>query len=153
MKTIMVQMSNEQWTMEAMHLASALARSTQGKVVLLHLVLANNAGLLGWGIPEPTDEEQHFLEEYDTVAEDYGVEFCVQPMQYISLTDALAQAVDSTGASILFANIPDSRIPFWKQFRFWNLKHRLHNCRLYTLDEEQPISIDEPTPVDVGERG
>ena len=88
MKTIMVQMSDKQWIMEAMHLASALARNIDGKIVLLRLVLATNPGLLGWGANLPTAEEQRQLYEYAAVAEDYGVEFRVQPMHYISSTEA-----------------------------------------------------------------
>jgi hypothetical protein len=144
MKTIMVQMSDEQWTMEAMHLASAMARNLNGRISLLRLVLANNPGLLGWGIAPPTDEEQRQMEEYAAVAEDYGVEFSVQPMQFITLADALAQAVALTEVSILFAHIPQSKLPLWSRFQLWSLQRQLGNCRLYTLDEEQPLSIEEP---------
>ena len=146
MKTIMVQMSDKRWTMEAIHLASALARNINGKIVLLRLVLANNPGLLGWGIAPPTAEEQRQMEEYAAVAEDYGVEFWVQPMQYITLTDALAQAAELLNVSVLFAHMHQSNIPFWRRFRLWSLKRQLQNCRLYTLDEERPLSIDEPRP-------
>ena len=145
MKIIMVQMSDdEQWTMEAMHLASAVARNLNGKIMLLRLVLANNPGLLGWGIAPPTAEEQHQMEEYAAVAEDYGVEFWVQPMQFVTLADALAQAAELINASFLFAHIPQSSIPLWRRFQLWNLKRQLGNCRLYTLDEEQPLRIEEP---------
>ena len=144
MKTIMVQMSEKQWTMEAMHFASALARNTNGKVVLLRMVLANNPGLLGWGVNVPSAEEQRQLYEYAAVAEDYGVEFCVQPMHYISSAEALAQAVELFKIDVLFANIPRSSIPLWQKFRLWNMKRQLGNCRLYTLAEEQPLRIEEP---------
>jgi hypothetical protein len=146
MKTIMVQMSDKQWTMEAMHLASALARNTDGKIVLLRLVLATNPGLLGWGVPLPTVEEQRQLYECAAVAEDYGVEFCVQSMHYISSTEATAQAVELFKVDVLFANIPRSSIPLWQKFRLWNMKRQLGNCRLYTLSEEQPLRIEEPIP-------
>lgn len=145
MKTIMVQMSDEQWTMKAMHFASAVARNSNGGIVLLRLVLANNPGLLGWEIAPPTSEEQRQMEEYASVAEDYGVEFCVQPMHFITLTDALAQAAELSNISILFAHIPHSKIPLWSRYHLWSLKRQLGNIRLYTLDEEQPLSIEEPT--------
>lgn len=144
MKTIVVEMSDERWTMEAMHLASALARSVNGKVVLLHLVLAKNPGLLGWGIAPPTAREERQLQEYAAVAEDYGVEFWIQPMQFISSGDALVQAAEVISASVLFAHIPETQLHFWKRFQLWNLRRRLHNCRLYTLDEEQPLRVEEP---------
>jgi hypothetical protein len=142
MKTIMVQMSDEQWTMEAMHLASAMARNLNGRISLLRLVLANNPGLLGWGIAPPTAEQQRQMEEYAAVAEDYGVEFSVQPMQFITLADALGQAAELLRISVLFAHIPQSNIPFWRRFRLWSLNRQLGNCRLYTLEEEQPLSVN-----------
>ena len=142
MKTIMVQMADEQWTKQAMHLASSLARNIDGKIALLRLVLANNPGLLGWGIAPPTAEEQRQMEEYAAIAEDYGVEFCVQPMQYISVDGALAQAAELLNASILFAYITQSMIPFWTKFRLWRLLRQLDNCHLYTLDDGQPLSVE-----------
>jgi hypothetical protein len=146
MKTVMVQMADKQWTMEAMHLASALARNTGSKLLLLHLSLANNPGLLGWGIPAPTASEHCLIREFASVAEDYGVAFSVQPMQFVSLNEALVQVVELCKVQVLFAHIPPSNIPFWRQFRLWNLKRQLGNCRLYTLDEEQPICIEESIP-------
>ena len=83
------------------------------------------------------------MEEYAAVAEDYGVEFSIQPMQFVMLADALGQAAELLRVSVLFAHIPQSNIPFWRRFQLWNLKRQLGNCRLYTLDEEQPLSIDE----------
>jgi hypothetical protein len=146
MKTIMVQMSDKQWTMEAMHLASALARNIDGKIILLRMVLANNPGLLGWGIASPSAEEQRQLYEYSAIAEDYGVQFCIQPMQYISSTEATTQAVELFKVDVLFANIPRSSIPLWQKFRLWNMKRQLGNCHLYTMTEEQPLHIKEPIP-------
>ena len=148
MKTIMVQMSDKQWTMEALHLACAMARSIGGQVVLLRLMLANNPGLLGWGlITPPTAEEYTQMGEYAAVAEDYGVECCVQSMQYVSLIDALGQAVEHVNAAVLFASIPQSRFSLFRKFRLWSLKRQLANCRLFTLDEEHPLDAGERIPV------
>ncbi len=144
MNTILVQMSEKCWTMEAMHLSSALARSIDGKIVLLRLVLANNPGLLGWGISSPTAQENRLIEEYAMIAEDYDVEFWVQPMQYVTQIDALVQAVEILGASVLFADIPQSRVPYWRQLRLWSLRHQLDDCRLYILDKEENYSISKP---------
>jgi hypothetical protein len=150
MKTIMVQLSNEHWTLEAMHLASAMTRSLKGKVVLLRLVLANNPGLLGWGIPLPTSKEEHQIRNYATVAEDYGVEFSVQPMQYVSLVEALAQAVEGLKVDVLFANVAKSKIPLWGVYQQWSLKRKLHGCQLVTLDEKESLQADKPvTPAAV----
>ncbi|MCI0709631.1 MAG: hypothetical protein L0154_05645 [Chloroflexi bacterium] len=144
MKTIIVHMSDEAWTLEAMHLASALARNINGKIVLLRLVLANNPGLLGWGVAPPTTVEQRQIKDYAAVAEDYGVEFWVQPMQFITLEGALVQAAAALDATFLFAHIAHRQVSWWRRFRVWNLKRQLHNCCLYTLYEDQPLSVNVP---------
>lgn len=146
MNTILVQMSEKCWTMEAMHLSSALARNIDGKIVLLRLVLANNPGLLGWGIAAPTALEQCLIEDYAMIAEDYGVEFLFQSMQFVSLRDALTQAVELLDASVLFADIPRSRIPCWRQFQLWRLKSQLGKCNLYTLSQDQFIMFKYLSP-------
>lgn len=143
MKTIMVQMSDQQWTMKAIHLGSALAHNNDASIVLLHLVLASNPGLVDWGVPETNAQEEKQIQDYAAVAKDYDVAFRVQQMEYISLPDALIQAVRRLNASIIFAHIPSSHIPFWQQFQEWNVRRQLGDCRLYTLDEESPIQVEE----------
>lgn len=144
MLTIMVQFSDEQWTLEAIHLASALARNLNGQVVLLYLSLAPNPGLLGWGIVPPTLAEERQMQNYGAVAEDYGVVFRVQPVQFIALAEALVQTSDALGASALFAHLPSSPIPVWRQLQLWNLKRRLGECQLYTLEKDRTVHIKEP---------
>jgi hypothetical protein len=144
MKTIVVHMSDDRSTTEAMHLASAMARSIGARVVLLHLVLANNPAMLGWGLTAPTAREEHQMDEYAAIAEDYGVHFCIQPMQYVTLTDALAQAVECLHADVLFAHIPQSSIALWNKFRLWSLRRQFHDCRLFSLDEEPETDTEVP---------
>ncbi|MCB9437660.1 MAG: universal stress protein [Anaerolineales bacterium] len=146
MTTIMVQFSEEQWTLEAMHLASALARNLNSSVVLIYLSLTPNPGLLGWGITPPTLAEERLIESYAAVAEDYGVVCRVQPVQFISLVDALAQTAQLLNASVLFAHIPSSSIPFWQRFQLWSLKIQLGRCQLYTLDNQHIKQTQKPVP-------
>lgn len=146
MSTIMVQFSDEQWTLEAMHLASALARNLNGQVVLLYLSLAPNPGLLGWGMVPPTIAEERQMQNYAAVAEDYGVVFRVQPLQFISLGDALVQTAHELDASALFAHFPPSPISLWRRFQLWSLKHHLGDCHLYTLDSERVVHLKKPIP-------
>ena len=47
MNKILVQMAEENWTMEALHLACALARNSNSQVVLLQLIQVPNPSLLG----------------------------------------------------------------------------------------------------------
>jgi hypothetical protein len=141
MNTIMVQLSDVQWTREAMHLASALAVNTGSRVVLLQLIEVNHPALLGWDLA-PGSAKQEQIEDCAAIAEDYGVEFHLQPMQYVTLTDALAQAVETHEASALFANIPEGKLPFWRRVELWNLNRQLGNCQLYTLGKEQVLRVE-----------
>lgn len=146
--TIVVQMSDRQWTMKAMHLACAMARNTQSSLVLLHLRPVKNPGLLGSGIglEVPSVSEYQDLEDYGMIAEDYGVTLTVQPMAYESLVDALAQSAEYLNASALFAQLSESVFALWHRVQRWNLRRQLesHHCHLYTL--ETPVQADEWMP-------
>ena len=136
MKTIIVQQSDDDaWMTQAMHLACALARNTGGHLVLLRLVLANNPGLLGWGIAPQTTKEQKQATLCAAIAQDYGVDVSIQTMHFLTTIDALAQAAQQLNAVALFAHIADSRFPLWRRFRLWSLERQLHGCHLYPLDE------------------
>lgn len=146
MKTILIQMSDPSWTTQAMHLASALARSVRGQLVLVHLVPESNPGLLGWRIVPPSPNTLHQIELYAGIAEDYGVQFLLQPVQFVDLDDALAQVAGLLGAASLFAHIPRHRINLIRRFRLWRLKRHLGDCRLHTLDDGQIVTVRAPLP-------
>lgn len=145
---ILVQISDRQWTMQAMHLACAMARNTDANVTLLHLMRVKSPVLLGTelGIAPPTSQECEDMREYEMVAEDYGVKIVVQPMQYDDLAEALIQAADFTDASVVFAQLPESVFPLWKRFQTWNLRRELmaHRRQLYLLDQNE--TMDEWVP-------
>jgi hypothetical protein len=141
MKPIIVHMADAQWTKEAMHLASALAHRTNSSTMLLHLIEITHPSLLGWDFA-PMTFPCPSTEEYGSIAEDYGVECCVQCMQYVSFTDALAQAVELYQASALFAYLPESKFALLHQLQLWNLNRQLGGCRLYTLNKEQVLHVD-----------
>lgn len=141
MGTVVVQISDRKWTTQAVHFACAMARNTHSRLVLLHLIAARNAYLLGTdlGTRLPTKPELEAIGEYELIAEEYGLEITLQRMQYECFGDALVQAVEVTHPSVLFANIPRSVFPFWRRIELWNLRHQLSsmNCQLYTLDEAE----------------
>ena len=148
MDTIMIQVSERQWTMRAMHLACAMARNNHANLVLLNLRPVTSPMLLGTGLGVnlPTDHDLDDLNEFAMIAEDYGVMFTLQPMEYVSLNTALAQAVEYLNASVLFAHMPEHTPPVWQRFQKWNLRRQLsaQHCQLYTLD--QPESAEDWTP-------
>jgi hypothetical protein len=137
MKTILVQMSDRHWTMPALHLACALARNANAKVVLLQLIHVRHPSYLGttFGLTPPTLQEYADMDEYKATAEDYGVEMTIQPMQCISTFDAVVDAVHSLDADAVFANVPESRLPFWQKFQTWHLQHRIAPRQLFVIDK------------------
>lgn len=148
MVTILVQMAEEKWTMEALHLACALARSTAAQVALLRTIQVPHPGYLGttFGDKPPDKAEYHRLKEYAATAEDYRINLEVHSMQCLSSLDAVVEAADSLDAVVVFAQVLPSRIVYWRTFQIWNLRRRLalKHRQLFTLD--QPRSILEWTP-------
>jgi len=139
MKTVLVQMADKKWTMQALHLACALARNNHAEVIVLRLMPVHNIGLLGseLGNVSPSDDEYEDLDLYGQIAEDYGVSMRVQPMQYTTLVDAIDQAAEFVGAQAVFAKLPKNAVQYWRKFQLWNLGRSLasRGCQLYTLDQ------------------
>lgn len=148
MKTVLVQIADQPWTMQAMHLACALARNTKGSVVLLRLMQVPTAYLLGSqpGIASPFDPEMAAITEYSLVAEDYGVKIVLQPMQYESFSVAVVQAAEHFNAIAVFAALPVHPIPLWKRFQLWNMRRQLNGrkCQLFTLTQYDHTASDQP---------
>lgn len=95
------------------------------------------------GISSFSRTEERNFEEYDMIAEDYGVSLLLQPMMYFSLSDALLQAVKNCNASVLFADLPDTHFRFWNRFQMWNLRRQLtqQGCQLHTLASSDGVRI------------
>jgi hypothetical protein len=140
--TILVQLADEAWTLQAIHLASALARNCDAKLVLLRLIPVRHLGYLGSDIGNMpvTDDEYARLRSYAATAEDYGVELIVASMQCVAALDAVAEAADQLDAQVVFARVPESRIPYWHQYQIWRLERRLKRRTLYTLQNPPRIS-------------
>jgi hypothetical protein len=146
--TIIVQVADRRWTMRAMHLACDMARNTRSKVVLLHLLRVSNPRLLGSlvGWTPPTPEERQAIRDYKPVAEDYGIEIDVQPMQYESLVDALVQAAEELDASVVFARLPEHRFRLLHQYQTWSLQRQLERQKrqLCLIEEKLQTAAGVP---------
>lgn len=138
MENVVVQIADPQWTNQAVHLASALARNMNARVTLLYLILVRNPGLLGSQIatPAPTWQEQAQFQGYSTICEDYGVECVLQPMQYVSQLDALQDAASILHARVLFVKRPDNPFSLRNRFWAWYLQRGMQatGCQLYLVD-------------------
>lgn len=140
--------------MQAVHLACALARSNDAALILLRLIPVTHPGFLGtdYGIASPTGAELRNLEDYAATAEDYAVQFAIQPMQYVNALDAVLDAAEELNVDVVFAHVPNSRIPYWQRFQIWRLERQLsaHYRRLFTLIPSRhdvdriPSIVNEP---------
>jgi len=135
-------MARHDWTMQALHLACAMARNQRTNVTLVRMIPVQHIAWLGteFANTPPTPQEHQCLRSYDATAEDYGVQLSIQSMQYVTLTDALVEAATYLEALAVFANIPPMSFPYWRKFQVWNLQRRMTSAHrmLYTLD--QPAS-------------
>jgi hypothetical protein len=148
MKKIMVQVTNKSWTIEALHLACAMARGGETTITLVRFMEVGHPSYLGtsMGSIVPTAQEYRELQEYQATAEDYGVEFDVRSIQCLSPLEVIAQAAEELEADVVFAHVPESAIPYWRKFQIWNLERSLksQHGQLYTLDK--PANASEWVP-------
>ncbi len=139
MSTVLVQFSDYRWTLRALHLACALARNQRTDLTLIRMIPVRNIGLLGNQIASVplTSKEYRAIREYEATAEDYGVSINNRSMQYVTLADALVEAADHVNAFSVFADLPQSSIPYWSKFTHWNMQRRLTAAHrtLHTLDQ------------------
>ncbi len=124
---IMVQISNREWTLEALHCACLLARKASARIALVEMIPVQHASWLGTelGYMHFTHQEQADFADYQATIEDYGVRFTPVVLQYVTLTEAITQAAEHVKAQIVFARIPESRIPLWTKFQRWMLSRQL----------------------------
>jgi hypothetical protein len=140
MGAVLVQIAEPRWTMQAVHLASAMSRNTGSQLVFLQLIRVAHIGLLGADLcgQSPTLEQETALSEFVSVAEDYGVEVGLLSMQYDTLHGALAQAAEYAEATALFACLPDKSWGLYGKYQRWSLRQELNrlHCALYTLSPQ-----------------
>jgi len=137
----MVQMTNSEGTLEALHFACALACGKQAKVALVKMVPVQHPALLGteFGDMNLTGQDREEMANYQVIASNYGVAAEAHYFQYVTLAEAVAEAADYVDAQIVFAALPNSLIPFWRRFHAWMLRRRLiqRNRQLYLLEHDR----------------
>jgi hypothetical protein len=138
--TVMVCMAenNRAWTLDAVHLACALARNTGMEITLVKLLPVTQPAWLGTelGYERFTKEDRDAIRFYGEVAQDYAVSLTVGIVQYITRIDAIVETADSLNAPVVFATFSSALIPLWRRYQLWELNRRLthHHHRLYTLE-------------------
>ena len=91
---IMVVVGGRQWTLGAIHLAGAVARSNGREVILLQMVPVRHPWLLGTdlGLLDFSLEDQCNLVEYKQILARYDVCFSVCVFQYDAYVSGLVDA-------------------------------------------------------------
>jgi len=147
---IMVVVGERQWTLQAIHLACAVARSTgSDEVVLLNMVPVRHTWLLGTdlGLVDFSIEDQLDLVEYSQIPAIYGVGVSTCVFQYDAYVTALLDAAEQLNTPIVFALPPRRLVPLWHEIEVRWLKRALskRHRSLYTL--EQPDDMVPWTPL------
>lgn len=144
MSTMMVQVMDHQKTLEALHLAGALARGKQGQVALVTMVPVQHAAWLGTelGYANFADSDYAAMREYRAILESYAAEVETFVYQYISLPTAIADAADYVDAQVVFAALPHPLIPFQYRWDVWRLRQRLaqQDRQLYLFERHRRSS-------------
>ncbi len=147
---IMVQMAERRWTIDALHLACAMAQSTNAEVALIRMISVPHLQWLGTDLAHrvPTLQERTDIQSYAAVAQEYGVAFTVNSLPYSTFTDAIADTAQYLNAAVVFASIPKTVVPYWHRFQVWNLRRRLahQDRKLYTLEQPADVPTADWTP-------
>src|SRR5438045_2366359 len=88
---VMVQVAEPTWTVAALHLACAVARTQGEALVLVKMVPVSHVGWLGTelGYQNFTEADHRLLREYAATAEAYGVIPSAELFQYVILSGAI----------------------------------------------------------------
>lgn len=143
----MIQMRDRAWTLQALHLACGEARNGDTKLVLLRFVPVTYLRWTGKGENmELSREERDDLDEYCQTAEDYGVDLDFYQRQVHTLDSAIPETAEMIEASVVFANLPHSKIRPWRAFQMHQLEHRLkeQHCQLHTLESASSDAVWSP---------
>jgi hypothetical protein len=144
---VMVQIAEREWTLATLHQACTLARSLEAEIALVKMLPVQHLSWLGtpFGAMDFTELERAELRDYTATVEDYGVPFTVYQFQYFALAEALSDAADYVDAQFVFATLPPSVLPFWRQFQLKGLRRRLahHGRQLTNPRDRLPSQFGE----------
>lgn len=136
-----VVLGEQSWTLRAVHLACALARRSEGQVVLLKMVPVKHPIQLGTpaGRLNLTDADRQALRDFGATAQDYGVEFRLQICHYAAYLSGVTDAAEQLAASAVFHQPLTGRVRAWEQLKTGRLKRALarRGCSLYSLEQAE----------------
>jgi len=146
---IMVQISERAWTLAALHTACLMARKMSAAVAPVKMIPVQHPAMLAteWGYMNFSGQDRADFADYQAMIEDYGIECTPLLFQYASLAEAIAQAAEYAGAQVVFARIPESRIPFWTKLQTRLLKRQFarQQCQwIQQSDDSAGILVPVP---------
>jgi len=135
----MIVLGERPWTMQALHLACAMARRQDITIVLVKMTPVIHPLQLGTeaGMLQLSRQDELDIQEFSATAEDYGVDFILEICQYANFIHAVVDAAEQLAVTAVFANVPPSHLQPWTQIQRWWLRWQLtwHNHQLYTLEQ------------------
>jgi hypothetical protein len=124
---VMVQVDEPEWTRAVVQSACQLAQRKHARLVLVKLVPVKHALYLGTAMGYLTLDEaqEQVVQGYVALAAEAGVPCDVQFYQYYDLMRAISEATACSGATIVFARLPESKLWFWREARVEVLRQHL----------------------------
>ena len=153
---ILVVTGDHDWTLQAVHLAAAMARETGAAIALIEMVAVNRVDLLGDSLEESPLPYARLeaLGEYAAAIDGYGIAVAVATFAYSDYVGGLLSAAEQNDAQAVFAPAPGGSPAFLAAWRGWYLRRALRRP-LYSLAGDaaawQPraVGLDTPRPSQV----
>jgi hypothetical protein len=148
---IMVQIADREWTMDALHRACRLGHTMPTHIALVKMVPVQHVGWLGTELGNRNFSErgQQEIAGYEAIIEDYSIEYSSSVFQYSELDEAILQAADVLNASIVFATLPKSIIPYWRNLQLHHLRRRLWRNQRVLVEHLTSVTTDSLPLTDI----
>lgn len=152
-RSILIVLGDHAWTVQAMHLACAMARDNGAVVFIVKMLRVNHPLLLGdvAGYVNYTASDRTALQECAATAEDYGVSFREHVCTYADYAAAVAGVAEQLDAAVVLAPPYHSHLPALNRFAAWRLR-RIVGRPLFCLSSptDQPAVALGPATVTSG---
>jgi hypothetical protein len=136
---IMVQVNEPQWMQDVLNCACQSAESCGGRIILIVMERVEHISDVGSNVGhlQFDEQERRMLQTYANTVAARGIGCDVELYQYWDMFGGIAEAAREMGATVVFAKLPRSRIPFWSASRFEVLRQHMAHAGQQLLDRGQ----------------